>query len=577
MGVILVSGLLAGTAVAGDAPKLRYGFQAGRDYGYEVKIAAELPGGTLNYEGTLTYNVLTAAEDQFTWKCSGSLAERVEVKGNQPMSRPFGPPRMPGPPRMAGPPRFFGPFGRPAKPAGTTLDRCGGLVIEGELRPAPVLLGWLEMLVIEPLPATPKGTWDKQTDLGVVERDHAETPFGHPIPHSETETKRGAVERIDFSVVETKGQVAHVAKKYSLKTAPEAGGVKHIDMTGNGDFDFDLKAGLIKSLAMKYDVLVKEGNVTITVPLALNYRLLTDAEAAERKRKADEAAKALADSLKPKPLTAEDRSLILSDLRSEDAGRIRTAAQRLSKSVRDDGATAISAALVHARKSADTWGSNDIVVALGVWATPEAESALIEVSKSQDFFVRSAALRALGKYVKTKAAAEAVAAQMFSDRFGAVEALKQMGPIAEQATIPLLDDRDANVRSSAQDVLAAIGGKKSLRLLQDRAKKLTPQERVWINPAIAAIEKRVADVKDGGDGAAEETAGAASPVPKMRTWRDSTGTFQVEATLVGIKGDKVTIKKKDGRQLTVPLAKLSEDDQEYVKQRNEPKPANPFE
>jgi HEAT repeat protein len=577
MGVILVSGLLAGRAAAADAPPWRYGFQADHDYGYEVKIAAEFPGETLHFDGTLTYNVLSAAEEQFTWKCSGNLAERAEAKAGQAMSRPTG--RMRGPPRgHGGPPRprFFGPSAQPSRPVGTTLDRRGGLVTEGSFRAAPALLGWLDILVIEPLPAQPKASWDKQTDLRVVEKGQAETPFGHPIPHGETETKRGAVERIDYSVVETKGQVAHVTKKFSLKTAPEAGGVMHIDMTGNGDFDFDLAAGLIKSLSMQYKILVNESNINVTIPVSLKYRLLTDAELAAQKQKAEETANAQAEALKPKPLSAEERSQLIKDLRSRDAARFKAATERLSKAVRDDAAPAVSAALVRAMKGADDWTLAGIVAALTVWAEPEAEPALIEASKSQNFIVRDPALRALGKNFKTKAAAEAVAAQFVVVRQAAAEALKEMGPVAERATIPLLDDRDQFVRGSAQEVLAAIGGKKSLRALEDRAKTCPPHERFSMDRAIAALERRVADMKDDGDSGAEETAGSASSGPNIRTWRDSTGTFQIEATLVGMEGGKVTIKKKDGSQITVPLAKLSEDDQDYVKERNKPKPTNPF-
>ena len=331
LGWVLVSGLLAGATTAADLPPLRYGFQADRDYVFDVKIAAELPTETLHYDGTLTYHVLAATEEQFTWKCSGNLAERIEATAAaQPMRR-FGPPRMHGPPR----PNFFGPYGGPVKPAGTTLDRRGGLVMEGDFRTAPALLGWLELLVIEPLPAQRKTTWDKQTDLGIVKKDHAETPFGHPIPHSETETKRGAVERADYSI-ETTGEVLHITKKFSLKTAPEAGGVKHIDMTGNGNFDFDLTAGLIKSLAMKYRIALSENNVSVTVPVTLKYRLLTDAEAAAQKQKAADAAQALADSLKPKSLSATERSQLVKDLRSSDARKVKAAAQRLTKAIRDD-------------------------------------------------------------------------------------------------------------------------------------------------------------------------------------------------------------------------------------------------
>ena len=56
--------------------------------------------------------------------------------------------------------------------------------------------------------------------------------------------------------------------------------------------------------------------------------------------------------------------------------------------------------------------------------------------------------------------------------------------------------------------------------------------------------------------------------PSTRTWTDTSGSFSVEAELVDILDGKVRLKKKDGRDITVPLAKLSEADQQFVKSRS---------
>jgi hypothetical protein len=51
-----------------------------------------------------------------------------------------------------------------------------------------------------------------------------------------------------------------------------------------------------------------------------------------------------------------------------------------------------------------------------------------------------------------------------------------------------------------------------------------------------------------------------------RTWTDATGEFSVIAELVGVRGDKVVLRRQNGKQITVPLAKLSEKDQRFLKQ-----------
>lgn len=58
---------------------------------------------------------------------------------------------------------------------------------------------------------------------------------------------------------------------------------------------------------------------------------------------------------------------------------------------------------------------------------------------------------------------------------------------------------------------------------------------------------------------------ATGAATQTRTWSDSSGKFSVEAELVEVKDGKVVLKKADGSELTVPLAKLSAADREFLK------------
>jgi len=53
----------------------------------------------------------------------------------------------------------------------------------------------------------------------------------------------------------------------------------------------------------------------------------------------------------------------------------------------------------------------------------------------------------------------------------------------------------------------------------------------------------------------------------MRTWSDITGRFQTEAEFVDFIDGAVNLKKTDGEVISVPLAKLSAADQEYVRRQ----------
>jgi len=50
-----------------------------------------------------------------------------------------------------------------------------------------------------------------------------------------------------------------------------------------------------------------------------------------------------------------------------------------------------------------------------------------------------------------------------------------------------------------------------------------------------------------------------------REWTDATGTHKVEADYAGCREDTVVLKKRDGKTISVPLGKLAESDQQFVR------------
>lgn len=70
---------------------------------------------------------------------------------------------------------------------------------------------------------------------------------------------------------------------------------------------------------------------------------------------------------------------------------------------------------------------------------------------------------------------------------------------------------------------------------------------------------------------------------QTRTWKDSAGKYSIEAKLIDLQTDAVRLQKTNGDTISVPLAKLSAEDQAYIKsivdsKTTKPKEtANPFE
>jgi hypothetical protein len=460
---------------------------------------------------------------------------------------------------------------------GATIGRQGNLIAAGNLNSLPYLLGNAEMLIIEPLPADANTPWNTQNGVGVVEN----TSGRHFGPFTESEVARGATESVKYSLLETKPELARISKTYSLHTAPDANGGAQIDMTGSGELTFDRKDGVFSSQAMKYEIRVAIKGVTVTIPVTLDLHRLSAAELAEHKKKVAAAAAAFAEANRPKPLAAGERAQLLRDLRSGNDQQVQAAARRLSLSIVDDHPADISRALCRAMKGADQWTQMPVLEALKVWAAPDAEAAIVAAAKDRNVFIAGPALDVLVKF-KSAAAAEA-AADALSDmqhRGKAATALKAMGRVAEPYVIPHLASHDIFERNEACAILTEVGGKKSVQALKAELDRAQWHEKPDIEKAIGKISSRVESGDDVATAEAKPEVGKSADsksaaAAKTRIWHDVTGTYSIEASLIGAANDKVTLKKTDGSEITLPVAKLSAEDRAFVKK--EAKPPNPFE
>ncbi len=50
-----------------------------------------------------------------------------------------------------------------------------------------------------------------------------------------------------------------------------------------------------------------------------------------------------------------------------------------------------------------------------------------------------------------------------------------------------------------------------------------------------------------------------------REWKDNTGKFKIEAELREVRGKEIVLVRSDGKQIVVPIARLSDDDQRYLR------------
>jgi hypothetical protein len=62
------------------------------------------------------------------------------------------------------------------------------------------------------------------------------------------------------------------------------------------------------------------------------------------------------------------------------------------------------------------------------------------------------------------------------------------------------------------------------------------------------------------------TAAGAADSPSLRSWTDATGQHRIEAELVAVKQGWVRLKRASGEAVSLPIARLSKPDQDYVAQ-----------
>jgi HEAT repeats len=165
------------------------------------------------------------------------------------------------------------------------------------------------------------------------------------------------------------------------------------------------------------------------------------------------------------PLGADVVTRSLIELKTSDPWKRKRALERLQRTAPDGRVVQVVDAVAPILEDDDGFVAQEAAKTLGVWRSPEAMEALIGRMRDNRHFVRSDAIKALGHYRELRAA-EAIVTVMKEDRFATEEALKAMGEVAEPALLPVLRNPNPGLRSHACQILAQIGGQKTLQEMQ---------------------------------------------------------------------------------------------------------------
>jgi hypothetical protein len=326
----------------------------------------------------------------------------------------------------------------------------------------------------------------------------------------------------EYELVELDDSKAIVKARYNseMKFSSKLTG----KIEGEGEYTFDRKQGVMSHKYAEYKVRLSADGVELTVPFQLA-AILKDTITSEemkaraeqnRRESAERTAKYRSDAAARKAqqldeskkkldkaiATLKDTSSSPDDV--EDAfrdlvsvGRELMRQDRLDHSSKLDHPqkAEVSAQLDRFLKGDSENVRNKALDAAEFWATAKNIPALLAALESADNLHRRDVIKALGATGGNAKSATVLAKLLETNsKYEAARALAGMKQYAEPAVLPLLQSKDSSTRREACNILADVGGGKSLKVLEAIAAKsgnddLQPYE---VRQAIEKIKERLA-------------------------------------------------------------------------------------
>ena len=351
---------------------LRYGGKNGQTVAYEVEVNADHDDYVDVMKGVITYTIRQSGDDQLKLEYHGGLHRTKKTKPGRAPQVPFGP-------------RFRRPFGPGSLPRGprslfgnATFTGLGSQTNDITLTPTgavqtitgssqlPYLLGNLSVLVFEPLPDDYRKSWSVGQGITISEKNERQfgpPSFAHsPFSRQDQERQTAGLDKISFTIESDDGRLVTTSRSYQL-TSPKTDG-KSFKISASGKWCFNRALAVSETLDVKQTLTVQDGNTTVTIPMTIKYRRLSEAELEqhrqEQQKRMEEAKKRLAEMQKKRQArdkTGTDSSRhrragqarkpedILADLQSKNTARVIGALHRLHRNPPEKPDSRVNAAV----------------------------------------------------------------------------------------------------------------------------------------------------------------------------------------------------------------------------------------
>jgi len=394
------------------------------------------------------------------------------------------------------------------------VDQLGEIYESKHNRQLPYLLGPILDLAIVQFPESETKSWTNSNRVQV--NQNAATLFsslslsgwGFVARGDELRARPGtfeATETIAHREVERDEHRVVFNRDYSLRTNDRTERPT-FSLIGKGQIEFDLALGVVRRHEMKFTLIQESENVTVRLPVSLNFTLVDPEVIEQRKREVAarvariEAEKQAVTDAEVGMAPAARVSYYLTQF--QNGGRAISSREWLVK-LRDLEPIAeqhdlVTQNMMAAGLDPDSYARREALDVLERWATEDDIPKLLKLATASDrsaqIYVHGPALRILGK-LKAESAVDIMLVRLkeIRGRRDATEALKLMGSAAEVKVLALLPEDDTFTRSAIFDVLSAIGTEKSIATFKElKATAVRSSDNYAIDAAVSAIEARLA-------------------------------------------------------------------------------------
>lgn len=233
----------------------------------------------------------------------------------------------------------------------------------------------------------------------------------------------------------------------------------------------------------------------------------------------------------------------------------------------EDRRTEVSQLLEPLALSAEKRERDAGIKALKVWLAPESVARLLPLFDSKNAFFLHGIFPMFAK-TGEPLAAQTIAAQLpnFHVRRQAADALKSMGPVAEEPVAELIGRNDFGLANDVVTLMNEIGTKRSVAKVRAAMAAAEKAKNRRMYDKYQALLTTISEREPPADAVVAGDAPTETITTEPRTWTDSTGQFKIEAAFIDVLSGEARLKREDGEITAIPLSRLSLADQKLIRE-----------